>query len=243
MKRERNRRVPIAAVFIVLLAWLVFLAARQAASDFYSHTISLEIDAWRKPGRVFRGDELKSATARMERSLEIAPGSAWAQQIMGALQLGRSRSATDPQVAIAAARAAYVNFKQSLRQQPSSSFAWSNLATAKLSLDEIDDELFDALARTAEFGPWESQPQLDALFVGLAVWGKANAAQRDMILAIRDRAALGEPGKVTEIAKGFSRLDLVCDNKSPGSKAPSTKGARPCPRAPAKVSQRIAEAA
>lgn len=223
MIQKRRAHVWLAGMLIAGIAWLGFVAARQAASDLYAHTISVEIDSWSQPGHKFHGDELPNAIASIEKSLAIAPSSAWALEEMGALQLGRVRSATDPQIAVAAARAAYVNFKKALGQHPTSPFAWGNLAMAKLYLGEIDAELFDALARSAEFGPWEAPAQFNALFVGLGLWNQASPAQREMILAIRDRAVMRNVDKVNEIAKGFNRVDLMCDKKT--SKSPA---GRPC---------------
>ena len=225
MIQKRSRRVWLASMLIACIAWLGFVAARQAASDLYAHTISVEIESWSRPGHKFRGDELPRAIASIEKSLAITPSSAWALEQMGALQFGRVRSATDPQIAVAAARAAYVNFKKALGQHPTSPFAWANLAMAKAYLGEIDAELFDALTRSAEFGPWEAPAQFTALLVGLGVWNQASPAQREMILAIRDRAVMRNADKVNEIAKGFNRLDLMCDRKT--GKSP---GGRSCPR-------------
>ena len=218
-------RVPVAAMAVAFIVVLGIVSARQAASDFYAHTISLEIESWRQPGHKFRGDELVSSISSMEKSLAIAPGSAWALEQMGVLQLGQVRSATDPQVAVRSAHAAHASFKKALGQHPTSPFAWANLAMAKLYLGEIDAELFNAVARAAEYGPWEAQPQFASLTVGLAAWGQASGAQRETILGIRDRAMMRNPDKVNEIAKGFSRFDLMCDKKS--SQSP---GGRPCPR-------------
>lgn len=222
---RRQSGVSAAAALVFFIGLLGYLAARQAVSDFYTQTVSLEIESWNQPGHSFRGDELTSAIASIDRGLEVASGNAWALEQKGALKLGQVRGATDPVIAVEAARAALVNFRLALLRRPTSPFSWSNLAVAKLYLGEIDAELFDALAHAAEFGPWEPQAQLSALPVGLAAWNQANAAQREMILGIRDRAVMRNPEKVNEIAKGFNRLDLMCDRKKPKS-----TGGRPCPR-------------
>jgi hypothetical protein len=225
---SRWRRACAAAALSTCVGWVGYVAARQAAADSYANDVAIQIDSWSQPGRKFRGDELSRAIAGAARSLEIAPESAFALEEMGALQVSRLRSAVDPQVAVAAARAAHAYFKSSLLRRPSSPNAWANLALAKFYLVEIDAELFDALARSAEYGPWEPQSQLTALFVGLGVWNQASAAQREMILAIRDRAVLRSAEEVTEMAKGFNRPELGCAKNTPKS-----AGGRACPRAPA----------
>jgi hypothetical protein len=225
MIRKYVTRKSIAAALIVCIAFAGYLAARQGASDYYAHTVYLEIESWSQPGHKFRGDELPRAVGHIENSLDWMPRSAWALEQMGSLQLGVVQSATDPAMAVAAARASYRHFKLALAQRPTSPFAWANLARAKLFLGEADDEMFNALARTLDMGPWEMQPLLTALLVGLATWGKADAAQREMILSIRDRAVMRDADKVAEVAKGFNRLDLICDRKTGTS--PS---GRPCPR-------------
>lgn len=214
--------VPIAA-----LCALFFLAARQTLSDFYTHTAALEIETWSRPGFRRDVDALPQIIERLERALQIAPSNAWALEFMGAMQFQTVRGATDPQVAVTAAHDSHASFRRSLRQRPTASQTWSNLALAKQSLGEIDDEFFAALEQSTRYGPWEPPVLSIGLQLGLGAWDRANPMQRESILQIRDRAVRRDPESVSRIVRDYNRPELACDPK-----APKVTDGRPCPRPP-----------
>jgi len=214
-------------LLIALLCALSFLAARQALSDFYTHTAALDIESWSRPGFRRDADALPKVIERLGRALAIAPANAWALEFMGAMQFETIRSATDPQAAVAAARASRDSFRKALRQRPTASQTWGNLAWAKQSLDEIDGEFFTALEQSARYGPWEPPVLLMGLQTGLGAWDRASPTQRELILEMRDRAVQRNVALVYRIARDYNRPDLACDPKTPKS----AEG-RPCPRPP-----------
>jgi hypothetical protein len=133
------------------------------------------------------------------------------------MQIRNMSAATDPQIAVAAARSANADFRMALAQRPTSPFSWANFALSKLSLDEKDDVLFRALARAETLGPWEPEVQQPVVFVGLAVWDRLDATQRAEVVEAMQRGAQRDPGKVAEIAKSFNRIDLFCGLSYSGS--------------------------
>lgn len=212
---------------IAVLCGLSFLAARQTLSDYYSHTAALEIEAWSRPGFRREADALPQVIARLERALAIAPDNAWALEFLGAMQFKTVRGATDPLAAVATARASRDKFRGALRQRPTAAQTWANLALAKQSLGEIDDEFFTALEQSARYGPWEPPVLLLGLQTGLGAWDRASPAQRELILGMRDRAVQQNAALVNRIARDYSRPDLAC-----APKAPKSADGRPCPRPP-----------
>lgn len=212
---------------IAVLCGLSFLAARQALSDFYTHTAALEIEAWSRPGFRRGADALPQVIERLRRALAIAPDNAWALEYMGPMQFETVRGATDPQAAVAAARASRDSFRRALWQRPTASQTWVNLAVAKQSLDEIDGEFFAALEQSVRYGPWEPPVLLFGLQTGLGAWDRASPAQRELILGMRDRAVQRDVASVNRIARDYNRPDLACDPKTPKS-----ADGRPCPRPP-----------
>lgn len=215
----------LAILLIAALCGLSLLAARQTLSDFYTHTAALDIEAWSRPGFRRDTDALPEVITRLERALEIAPSNAWALEFMGAMQFQTVRGATDPRAAVAAARASRDSFREALRQRPTAPQTWSNLALAKQSLGEIDEEFFTALEQSAHYGPWEPPVLLLGLQTGLGAWDSASQAQRELILGMRDRAVRLDPAAVNRIARDYNRPDLACDPK-----APKSADGRPCPR-------------
>lgn len=212
---------------IAVLCGLSFLAAKQALSDFYTHTAALDIEAWSRPGFRRDADPLPQVIERLGRALAIAPDNAWALEFMGSMQFEAIRGATDPQIAVAAARASRDSFRSALWQHPTASQTWVNLALAKQSLGEIDGEFFAALEQSARYGPWEPPVLLLGLQTGLGAWDRASPAQRELILGMRDRAVQRDAASVNRIARDHSRPELACDPK-----APKSADGRPCPRPP-----------
>lgn len=217
----------LSVLLIAALCALSFLAARQTLSDFYTHTAALEIEAWSRPGFRREADALPQVIERVGHALAISPDNAWALEFMGAMQFETVRGATDPQAAVAAARASRDSFRRALRQRPTASQTWVNLALAKQSLGEIDGEFFTALEQSARYGPWEPPVLLLGLQMGLGAWDRASPAQRELILGMRDRAVQRDVASVNRIARDYSRPDLACDPK-----APKSADGRPCPRPP-----------
>ncbi|MDP1612382.1 MAG: hypothetical protein Q8M11_15115 [Sulfuritalea sp.] len=212
-------------LLIAVLCGLSFLAARQALSDFYTHTAALEIEAWSRAGFRRNADALPQVIERLGHALAIAPDNAWALEFIGAMQFQTIRGATDPQAAVAAARASRDSFRRALWQRPTASQTWVNLALAKQSLGEIDGEFFAALEQSVRYGPWDPPVLLLGLQTGLGAWDQASPAQRELILGMRDRAVQQNVALVNRIARDYNRPDLACD-----SRAPKSADGRPCPR-------------
>jgi hypothetical protein len=215
----------LSVLLIAVLCALSFLAARQTLSDFYTHTAALEIETWSRPGFRRDADVLSQVVERLGRALALAPDSAWALEFMGAMQFETVRRATDPQAAVTAARESRDNYRRALRQRPTASQTWANLALAKQSLGEIDDEFFTALEQSARYGPWEPPVLLLGLQTGLGAWDQANPVRRELILGMRDRAVQRDVASVNRIARDYTRPDLACDPK-----APKSADGKPCPR-------------
>jgi hypothetical protein len=215
----------LSVLLIAVLCALSFLAARQTLSDFYTHTAALEIETWSRPGFRRDADVLSQVVERLGRALALAPDSAWALEFMGAMQFETVRRATDPQAAVAAARESRDSYRRALRQRPTASQTWVNLALVKQSLGEIDDEFFTALEQSARYGPWEPPVLLLGLQTGLGAWDQANPVRRELILGMRDRAVQRDIASVNRIARDYTRPDLACDPK-----APKSADGKPCPR-------------
>jgi len=210
---------------IAVLCALSLIAARQTLSDFYTHTAVLEIEAWSRPGLKREADALPRVVERLGRALAIAPDNAWALEFMGAMQFETIRGATDPQVAVAAARASRDSYRRSVRLRPTAPRTWINLALAKQSLAEIDGEFFAALEQSAHYGPWEPAVLMLGLRMGLGSWSEASPAQRELILGMRDRAVQRNVAEVNRIVRDYNRPELACEPK-----APKSADGMPCPR-------------
>ena len=203
-------RVTCASALILLLAFLAWRAGIEGISNLYVQSAYQEINRWSMPGHKDRGDEFTRVSQYLTESLRYSPHNTWSLEEMGTFQLRRMAVAADPALAVAAARSAYTQFRTTRSERPASPHPWANLALSKLYLDEQDEELFTALRRADELGPWEPAVQQTVILVGLAVWQKLVPEQRASVVRTMERAMLRNALKVTEIAKSFNRLDLLC---------------------------------
>jgi len=210
IKNKSFRRRVIAGALIVALALLMFKAGNEGVSNLYAQSAHMEIERWSAPGFRLRGDEGARVAQYLAKSLKFSPSNPWPLEEMGALQLRGMGVVRDPQLALAAVRSANAHYRLALAQRPTSPFSWANLALTKLYLDEQDDELFRALERAEELGPWEPEVQQTVVFVGLTVWNRLNAAQQHAVMRAMQRGAQRNPGKIAEIVKTFNRIDLFC---------------------------------
>ncbi len=192
------------------LGLLMFKAGKEALSNVYAQSAHMEVERWSAPGQKLRGDEGARVSRYLAKSLDYSPGNPWSLEQMGTLQLRGMGALRDPQLALAAARSANANYRLALAQRPTSPFSWANFALTKLYLGEQDDELFRALARAEELGPWQPEVQQMVVFTGLTVWNRLNPSQQDAVTRAMQRGAQRNPGKFAEIAQTFSRIDLFC---------------------------------
>ncbi|MBE0618970.1 MAG: hypothetical protein IH605_00080 [Burkholderiales bacterium] len=154
--------------------------------------------------------EIRHVAKYFSNSLGYVSDNPWALEGLGAMNLARMRVSTNPREALAVTRSASVRFRQALLQRPTSPFLWANLALTKLYLNEIDEELLTALRHADELGPWEPTVQQTVLFVGLAAWPDLDPGLRQALAQTIERGALHDAQKMYQIAKSYTRFDLVC---------------------------------
>jgi hypothetical protein len=231
--RGSSGRVLCAGALILLLSLLAFKAGKEGLSNFYAQSAHLEIARWSEPGQRINGDDGARAMRYLTQSLDYSPNNPWPLEESGALQLREMRAATNPQLAVAAARGANADFRLALRERPTSPFSWANFALSKLYLGEQDDELIRAIGRAEELGPWEPEVQQAVIFVGLTVWNRLNQVERAAVVRAMQRGAQRDPRKIAEIAKSFNRIDLFCALRYSGfqsnddCRSTSTRGTKP----------------
>ena len=204
-----NARV-VAAAGAVLLAVIAIESIRLGLGGLIVELAHSESDRRIAPGRNAPKAELDWLAGFYADSLAFHPGNPWALEGLGIADLARMRATRSPREAQALARDAYKRFREALRQKPASPYLWSNLALAKLYLNELDDEFRAALRHADELGPWEPSTQEIVLFAGLAAWQSSDAAMRRSTTAVLERGASRNALKLFEIVKRFGRLDLVC---------------------------------
>lgn len=194
----------------ILLALTAAQSARLGLAGFFVQRAQNQVEQWTPGSRAPGAAEIGGVAKYFSDSLGYVSDNPWALEGAGAMDLARMRASRIPREALAATKDAHERFREALRQRPTSPFLWANLALTKLYLDEIDDELFAALRHADELGPWEQTVQQTVVFVGLAVWQDLDPDLRQMLVGTIQRGGSRNPQKMFEIAKSYTRLDLVC---------------------------------
>ena len=208
MGRDSWRRVA-SITAMVLLAAAAMQAARLGIADAYGRTARLEIERW--GNRPVNQQNLARATDWVTQSLRYAPLHPSALEDLAGLQLRQMHAATDPQLAVALARGAYVNFRLALVERPTAALNWARLALTKLYLAEPDEELFSALRHSLELGPRDpGVPEL-VLHLGMALWPEIDPDLRREVVRALGLSASRDASAAFAIGKSYGRFDLMCD--------------------------------
>lgn len=199
-----------AVALLVVLALIALQAVGLGVSGLFAELAQLEMErsGMRPPG----ARDVGHIEQRLYSSLRYASGNPWTLEQLGALNLAKMRASMVPREAVALTRDARTRFRQALVQRPTSPFLWTNLALAKLYLDEIDSEFFAALTYANELGPWEPVVQQVTVFVGLAAWQALDPGMRQVLVRTLERAAVRNAEKMVQIVKSYRRFDLLCGN-------------------------------
>ncbi len=209
-KPSRRRDQAICWALFVVLALIAVQCARLGMAGLLVQRAQDVTDRWTSATRTPDLAEIRRADKHLTDSLDYAAGNPWSLEALGALYLTRMHAARNPREALALTRDARVRFLQALKLRPTSPFLWANLALTKLYLDEFDDELRSALRHADELGPWEPAVQETILFVGLAAWQDLDSGLQQKLVGTIARGASRNPRKIFEIAKSYTRFDLVC---------------------------------
>ena len=208
MRRDSWRRVASIALMLVLAAAATH-AARLGVADAYERTARLEIERW--GNRPVNQENLARATGWVTESLRYAPHHPSALEDLAGLQLRQMHAATDPQLAVAVARSAYLNFRLALVERPTAALNWAHLALTKLYLAEPDEELLAALRHSVALGPRDpGVPEL-VLHLGMALWPEIDFDLRREVIRALDLSASRDASAAFAIGKSYGRFDLMCD--------------------------------
>lgn len=198
---------------LLLVGVLLLLSVREGIANFYALLANQELNHPSLTDQRFREEGGARALHYLTESLRYSPDNAWALEEMGALQTRRLRIFSGPLQALTlrnAGLSANLNLHKALLERPTSPYTWANLALAKLAQNEIDSELFQALRRADDLGPWEADVQKIVFYVSLAVWDRLDPEQQDSVLKTMERGSKREAKNMLNVAKYFGRIDLIC---------------------------------
>lgn len=205
-----SRRVVFGLPAIMLLAAIGIECARIGLSGLIVELAQSDFDVRSRSGIAASPTELDRVAARFSDGLRFHSGNPWALEGLALANFARMRASRVPTEAVAHSRESYRRIREALVQRPTSPYLWSNLALAKLYLDEIDDEFLAAVRHADDLGPWEPATQELVLFASLAAWESLDAPMRGSAKRVLERASNRNAEKMLEIVRRFRRLDLLC---------------------------------
>jgi hypothetical protein len=199
-----------AAAAVILFGYLSFNAVEAALAYEYLQSALREVARPSAPGSLSDREKWRRVRQDLTNSLRHAPLSPHALREAGLHELRGMRTRIDATPYRVYVNNAYKDFRAALTQRPASAEDWLNVALAKYYLVQWDAEMFDALRRAAELGPWEYEIQRDVLFVRLNAWPNLDQAQRAETLHIVERALRSNPAQAVPFLALHNRLDLAC---------------------------------
>jgi hypothetical protein len=101
-------------------------------------------------------------------------------------------------------------FHAAALMRPGSPYVWASIAMLKLRRRELDAELYGALERAAQLGPWEPQVQLAIAQVGLAAWRRLPPPAQAQVIGMLERGLLRQEAGIRRIAAAHDDIVLVC---------------------------------
>jgi hypothetical protein len=211
------RRAAITYALMLIVGTLMVQAGMEGLSNFYALLANQELNHPSMSERRFREEGgAPRAMHYLTESLHYSSNNAWALEELGVLEIRRLDLFKGPLHALTVlttARNANAHLHGALLERPTSSFVWANLARSKLSLNERDGELLQALRRADELGPWEPETQKIVIYLSLTVWDRLDPEQQASVVQTMERAAKRDAQYVTNVAKSFNRINLICGIK------------------------------
>jgi hypothetical protein len=208
--RTRLWRGGIVLVIIAGLGYATLKTGQLAISDFYSLLAQQEYDRG-------AGNPGKDGDAQWQRSMGYlsearrhAPDNAWPMALASDLRTRRMITTTDRRQAFQEAFAVQFDLRAYLKQNPTSSQSWANLALAKYYAGDTGPAMIRDLANAQELGPWQPSTQSTTIAVGLSIWPTLGPADQARLIGTMERAAQRNIDRVAGQAQATNRLDVFC---------------------------------
>lgn len=200
MPSRSKRRSPLLLACLVLLSLFIVyklvLAARAGVSDLYAKPAKQYIYAQQTntPTEIDWGVAHQS----LLQALRYDRDNPKLLSILGWLHLLKTNDETlDEHQRDTHANSAVEYYLQATRLRPTWPYDWANLTLAQYRQGLVDIELFNqSLARTVQFGPWETGPQILVIQLGSRAWESLTVENKHILISTLDRALTKQPKEI-----------------------------------------------
>jgi hypothetical protein len=177
---------------------LIMLPARAVLEESLGQSQGTDQDRW------------NAILAALQAAQHLDP---WNPQILADLGRATEESAARfrpwEEAAGRKRRRALEYYRRAAVLRPTWPYTWVNIAQAKLSLAEIDQEFREALGRAADLGPWEPEVQLTVGELGLATWHLLPPETRRIITVSLKKGLRLKPQQLIRAAFDLDRQNIL----------------------------------
>ena len=170
IKMKNNTLTPTSLIasglLILLCAWALLFAGKWLVAEYYANKVNDQIELWDSYGDIYFLEEWEAALDNINRAVVLHENSAELHRLKGFLHEWR-RVAPYPedddlnpmqklrqtiQIQTDARQSALSAYRDSLALRPAWPQVWLKVANLKGALDEFDEEFYNAVERSYDYG-------------------------------------------------------------------------------------------
>lgn len=198
-------------ILVLLVAvWGIYHAARMGVADVVAHKSEFAVGRWDEEKRMPTSDEVEKAVADARSALSWEPRNPDYHDLLAQVLIykglvhwadGSFNEITDESLGL---------YRRSVELRPRWPYAWARFAMVKAYRGEYDAEFENAVAKAAQYGPWDPGIHVILAEAGMYGWGKLSIDTRKLMAANLHRGLTFEFSSMKSIVRRYNRMILVC---------------------------------
>ena len=215
-RKELNAKKVLAIIAIPFLFYYIYIASSWGLADVYSRPTINVLRDWKKGEFEPTQNDWLSYRSNLEQALCLNPTNAELHRHLGlVIQAPYTSFQLGHKEALEARKNALKYYREAISLRPTWPYHYSDLALVKFRLLEIDEEFYDAMYASMEFGPWEPDIQRVIAEIGMVLWNILEAKERQFVLdTIRRSFIHANKLHVAAMRKAIEKwqfVDRVCE--------------------------------
>jgi len=154
-------------------------------ADIYARPVMNVLREWKLGNRQLREDDWTRYRENVTTALSLDPTNPDIHQLFGKVTegpyqkvgLGKKEAACPRQMVAE-------HYRRSIELRPTWPYGYIDLALVKYRLLEIDDEFYNAMHASLEYGPWGPDIQRVVSEIGMVLWNIMDNQEREFILEV-----------------------------------------------------------
>jgi len=194
---------------------LIVFITKLGIADIHAHQSYRTLKAWQLSPFDMSDNEWDEIQHNLERAREFDPENPELLMASGLAYEGRfAYDAVQYPQAREDREKALAYYRQSVKLRPSWPYGWIDLALVKYRLGELNQEFYDALAISAELGPWEPGVQRVIIDIGLHGWDHINDDAHTLVIDTIKKAVIHSNrqhvNSIISLLKKYNTLYYAC---------------------------------